>query len=64
MAPGEAISVRCRSTHRVVGRRARRYSVAESLSAFARTLLRGVGVPEGQLGQLVPGGKVVRAAPS
>lgn len=36
--------------------------VAESLSAFARTLLRGVGVPESQIAQLVAGGKVVRAA--
>ncbi|HNN96943.1 MAG TPA: DUF1501 domain-containing protein, partial [Pseudomonadota bacterium] len=36
--------------------------VAESLSAFARTLLRGVGVSESQIAQLVTGGKVVRAA--
>lgn len=36
--------------------------VADSLAAYARTLLRGVGVPEGQMGQLLASGKVVRAA--
>lgn len=37
-------------------------AVADSLAAYARTLLRGVGVPEGQVAVLVPTGKVIRAA--